>query len=67
MKLSDAFRLNKVYKSTMAERLRDLPPSARSLIARLLALDPAARGTAAQALQSDVRAAASLLLQLILF
>ncbi|TVU08604.1 hypothetical protein EJB05_42013, partial [Eragrostis curvula] len=53
MKLSATFRPPKAYKPTMAERCRDMPPSALSLLTTLLALDPAARGTAAQALQSD--------------
>lgn len=54
-KLSPTFKPPKAYKSTTAERFRDLPPTAVSLLATLLALDPAARGTAGQALQSSVR------------
>nr|CAB3468824.1 unnamed protein product [Digitaria exilis] len=52
-KLSPTFKPPKAYKSTTAERFRDLPPTAVSLLATLLALDPAARGTAGQALQSS--------------
>ena len=55
MKLSPSFKPPKPYKSTTAERFRDLPPSSLGLLATLLALDPAARGTAGQALQSSVR------------
>ena len=56
MKLSPTFKPPKAYKPMMAERFRDLPPSAVSLLAMLLlALDLAARGTAGQALQSSVR------------
>jgi len=55
MKLSPTFKPPKAYKPMMAERFRDLPPSAISLLAMLLALDLAARGTAGQALQSSVR------------
>ncbi|PNT75479.1 hypothetical protein BRADI_1g33217v3 [Brachypodium distachyon] len=53
LKLPATFRPPKTYKSTMAEKLAGLPPSAFRLLSTLLALDPAARGTAAQALQSD--------------
>ncbi|XP_066376570.1 probable serine/threonine-protein kinase At1g54610 [Miscanthus floridulus] len=53
MKLSPSFKPPKPYKSTTAERFRDLPPSSLGLLATLLALDPAARGTAGQALQSS--------------
>ena len=55
MKLSPSFKPPKPYKSTTAERFRDLPPSSLGLLATLLALDPTARGTAGQALQSSVR------------
>jgi cyclin-dependent kinase 12/13 len=55
LKLSPTFKPPKAYKPTTGERFRDLPPSAVSLLATLLALDPAARGTAGQALQSSVR------------
>ncbi|CAL5049792.1 unnamed protein product [Urochloa decumbens] len=53
MKLSPTFKPPKAYKPTTAERFRDLPPTAVSLLATLLALDPNARGSAAQALQSS--------------
>jgi cyclin-dependent kinase 12/13 len=55
MELSPSLKPPETYKSTTAERFRDLPPSTIGLLATLLALDPAARGTAAQALQSSVR------------
>ncbi|CAN6162970.1 unnamed protein product [Urochloa humidicola] len=53
MKLSPTFKPPKAYKPTTAERFRELPPTAVSLLATLLALDPNARGSAAQALQSS--------------
>ncbi|CAN6200719.1 unnamed protein product [Urochloa humidicola] len=53
MKLSPTFKPPKAYKPTTAERFKDLPPTAVSLLATLLALDPNARGSAAQALQSS--------------
>lgn len=58
MKLPATIRPPKTYKSTMAEKFAGMPPSVLPLLTTLLALDPAARGTAAQALQSDVRARA---------
>ncbi|CAD6335734.1 unnamed protein product [Miscanthus lutarioriparius] len=53
MNLSPSLKPPEPYKSTTAERFRDLPPSTIGLLATLLALDPAARGTAGQALQSS--------------
>ncbi|KAG0515782.1 hypothetical protein BDA96_10G307300 [Sorghum bicolor] len=52
MELSPSLKPPETYKSTTAERFRDLPPSTIGLLATLLAFDPAARGTAGQALQS---------------
>ncbi|XP_066372393.1 probable serine/threonine-protein kinase At1g54610 isoform X2 [Miscanthus floridulus] len=57
MNLSPSLKPPEPYKSTTAERFRDLPPSTIGLLATLLALDPAARGTAGQALQSSAEAA----------
>ncbi|XP_072979675.1 probable serine/threonine-protein kinase At1g54610 [Typha angustifolia] len=41
------------YKRCIAETFKDFPPSALSLVEKLLAIDPAERGTATDALNSE--------------
>lgn len=48
------FRSQVRYKRRVAEKFKDLPPTAVALIEKLLAFEPKERGTSASALRSEV-------------
>ncbi|KAH6782493.1 Protein kinase superfamily protein [Perilla frutescens var. hirtella] len=53
MKLSTALKPPQTYKSSLAEKCRNFPSSAVSLLNILLALEPSLRGSASSALDSE--------------
>lgn len=49
-----SFKPQQPYKRRLCETYKDFPPSAMSLLDKLLAIEPENRGSASSALQSEV-------------